>query len=69
MNVKEEEEFVKHNVFREELYVNAHLPAEEFQEKIDDFKKEYPHLLSDKKPIHLDISGYQLRKYIKERRL
>ena len=68
MNLKDEEEFIRHNIFREELYVNAYLPAKEFQEILEQFKKDYKHLLSGKKPMPLDISGYQLRKYIREKR-
>ncbi len=68
MNLKEEEEFIRHNIFREELYVNAHLPKEEFQKIFEQFKKDYKHLLSGKKPQSLGITGYQLRKHIKEKR-
>ena len=65
MNTAEEEEFIRHNVFREELYVYAHLPRAEFQEKIEAFKKDYEHLLSNKKKHPLDITWSQFRKQIK----
>ena len=67
--MSEEEEFIRHNIFREELYTFAHLPKKEFQTIFDEFKNRRSDLLIDKKPVYLDISGYQLRKYIKERRL
>ena len=65
MDLSEQEEFIRHNVFREELYVYAHLPNKEFQEKVDAFKIDYAHLLSDKKKRPLDVSWYQFRKHVK----
>ena len=65
MNTTEEEEFIRHNIFREELYVYANLPRAEFQEKIEAFKKDYEHLLSNKKKHPLDITWNQFRKFIK----
>ena len=65
MNLYEQEDFIRHNIFREELYVHAILPKKEFQVKLEEFKKEYAHLLSNKKPVPLDLSGYQLRKYVR----
>lgn len=58
---------VRHEIFREELYVFAHLPNKEFQIKLEEFKKKHPELLTGKKPMPLDISGYQLRKHIRNR--
>ena len=68
MDLKEEEEFIRHNIFREELYVYAHLPKEEFTKIIEKFKEDYKHLLSDKKPRPLAMSKYELRKHIREKR-
>ncbi len=67
MNLTEQEEFIRHNCFREELYVYAYLPAEEFQEKVEQFKIDYKHLLSDEKPKPLAISKYQLKKAIRDK--
>lgn len=59
---------VRHEIFREELYTYAHLPNEEFQVILEEFKKRRPELVPDTKPIYLDISGYKLRKHIKDKR-
>ena len=68
MNLKEEEEYIRHNIFREELYVNASKSREEFQKIVEQFKIDYKHLLSDEKPKPLAVSKSQLRKYIKDKR-
>lgn len=68
VNTTKEEEFIRHNIFREELYVHAHLPRAEFQEIFEQFKIDYKHLLSNKKPKPLAISKYQLRKAIRDKR-
>ena len=68
MNLSEEEEFIRHNIFREELYVYAHLPNKAFGEKIEQFKIDYKHLLSNEKPKPLPINRYQLKKAIRDRR-
>ena len=65
MNTTEEEEFIRHNIFREELYVYAHLTNAEFQEKIEQFKKDYSHLIKDQKNRPMDVSWFQFRKHIK----
>lgn len=65
MNLTEQEEFIRHNIFREELYVHAHLTNEEFQEKVETFKVEYAHLLTDAKKLPIGVTWYQFRKHLK----
>ena len=64
MDFIKEEEFIRHNCFREELYVYAHLPQKEFKIILDEFKKRMPHFVSSEKKRPLDISWNQFRKQV-----
>ena len=44
-----DDEFVRHNIFREELYSYAYLPIEKFNAIVEQFKIDYKHLLSGEK--------------------
>lgn len=65
VDTTEQEEYIKHECFREELYVYAHLPKAEFQVIIDEFKERMPHYISSKKKRPMDVSWSQFRKTIK----
>lgn len=54
----------KHQIFKEKLYKFAYLPKLEFDAKIEVFKAENPDLIAEK--VRIDISKYQLMKFIKE---
>lgn len=48
MGNEKEEEFIRHNIFREELYDYAYLPKESFDKIIEQFKIDYKHLLKNR---------------------
>lgn len=65
VDTTENEEYIKHECFRENLYVYAHLPKAEFNKILEQFKSDYPHFVSNKKKLPLAISWSQFRKHIK----